>query len=244
MNSAVELAAPSLPSRLSRMGKIFSEPTSVFEQEAVHPNAWLPFAIFVTVMAIEIVLISGPMLNVTLNTLPEAVRSSAAADVGAMIDRNRWFAIFLAPLIQGMRVLFLGCFIYAATVMAGSATRHFEEGTLHRAFSIAVYASFALIAEEAANVITIQLTGWENVRYFWELKPVVGLHYLLQDPGNHRVLFVALQRVNPFTVLYAFLIALGVRRVFGASRVAAWSMAIAANVGGIALLALLAGLRS
>lgn len=128
--------------------------------------------------------------------------------------------------------------------LLSAPVKHSEDGSLHRAVSIAAYASFAILLGELLTYATLRVIGFDHVQYFWDLKPLPGLHYLVGDPDRHRVAFAVLERINFFTLAYGFLLAYGTRRVFRTSRLAASTVAIAAILGELCIVMVLAVLKS
>ncbi len=228
-------------SRLA-MGNIIIDPAALFDVEARTPNAWLPFMVLMGIMMLEVLGLSGFMTTVALNAMPESLRTAAGPEIAAMVQRNRWLGVVFVPVLQAVRVLGLGTLLFAAVVLVRGGDLDYEGAAFHRALTVVVYASFALALEEAVNLTSLYLIGAENVRYFWDLRPFPGLHYLLTDPGAHRMAFNVLQRLNPFTAYYGFLLAYGMRRMYGlrwpAASVIA-TMLVAVGTGCIALMSLL-----
>ena len=232
----------SMSSRLTGVGKIFWDPWAVYEQESQRPNAFVPFAVFTLTMIALLIVLSTPVMNVALSSVPEAVRAEASGQVASMMETNRWISILSTPLLQGIRVIVIGTVIYCVGSLAGTGDTS-REGDFHRALSIAAYASFALLAEEATNAAVVWIMGWENVRHVWDLRPVLGMHYFVEDPSSQRVAFAALQQVNPFAVMYGGLMALGIRRVFATSWATAWLTSAAVIACGVAFVSLVASFR-
>jgi hypothetical protein len=229
--------------RLVRMPNIFIDPAEVFDREAAEPNALLPLLVLSIGLGSLLMVYAGLMVNVALSSVPAADRPDLVPAMRAMVDQNKWIGLALTPVYIGASALAVGVLIFGV-VSATTPVRESEGGGLHRAISIAAYASLAILLEELLTYIALRIVGFENVQYFWDLKPLPGLHYLVANPDTHRVAFAVLERINFFTILYAFILAYGTRRVFRTSRAAAATAAIAAVLGELFVITILAWLKS
>jgi hypothetical protein len=229
-------------SRIAHMSDIFVEPSAVFDQEAEQPNALFPIVVLVIGLTVLLMAYSGVMINIALSAVPEAMRAEVTPSVKAMIEHNRLFGILLSPVYVIVPILATGVVLYGFGTMG--ASRHYEGGGLHRAVSIAAYAAFANLLEQVTTYLMLRATRWERLQYFWELKPLPGLHYFVTEPNTHRVAFAVLERVNPFMALYGFLLGYGVRRVFGTSRMVAVLAALTCVLGELAVVAFMAYVKS
>lgn len=229
--------------RLVRLPNIFVDPAEIFDREAAEPNALLPLLVLSIGLGSLLMAYTGLIVNVALSSVPAASRAELAPTVSAMIDQNKWIGLALMPLYVGASAFAAGLLIFAVA-SATAPARQTESGGLHRAVSIAAYASLAILLEELLTYTALTIVGFDNVHYFWDLKPLPGLHYLIGNPDTHRIAFAVLERINFFTALYAFLLAYGTRRVFRTSRLAAATAAAGAVLGGLFLTAVLAWAKS
>jgi hypothetical protein len=220
---------------------IFFDPSKVFDAEAREPRALFPFIVVVLCMAVELLLLAGPMIEVAVHALPVAMRADMAPQVRDLMERNRIWGIALIPIIQGVRIVAISGIVYLGAAMASQGVD--EEGGYHRALSIVAYASLALVVEVAVNLITLYFVGWHGATQFMDLTPVIGMQYLVTDPANHHVAYTVLQRLNPFTLLYAWLLTVGMRRIFRVSWLNAATVAATAVAAGIATVAVTAFIK-
>jgi hypothetical protein len=227
--------------RLVRLPNIFVDPAEIFDQEASDPNALIPLLVLAIGLGSLLMAYSGFMVNIALSSIPAAERSELAPSLAEMVGRNKWIGLALAPLYVGASALAVGMLI--SVVASVSAPLQSENGTLHRAVSIAAYASLVILFEQLLTYATVRVIGVEHVNYFWDLKPLPGLHYLVEDPDKHRVAFAVLERINFFTLGYGFVLAYGIRRVFRTSRMVASITALGAVLGEICVIAILAALK-
>lgn len=234
-DASVAEAPVSLLDRLISVGTVFLDPGSVFRREARTPNAFVPFLVLAGSMVLVLFALTDPLSRVAVSAVPADLRADAAPRIDEMVRTNRWVGMALTPIVQGIRVLFLGAIVYGGALLATGGDPAFREGGYHRAVSVVVYSSFVLLAEQILTGISLWLIGWENVEYFWELKPMPGLHYLVEDPRTHHTIFAVLERFNPFTLFYGLLLAVGIRGVFRTS----WSGA--ALISAVGVLAGIAG---
>ena len=229
--------------RILRLPNFFVDPAEIFDQEASDPNALLPLLILTIGLGGLLMAYSGPMINIALSAVPEAARSDVAPRVAEMVDENKWIGLLLAPVYVGAAALAVGLLVFAAASVSGPV-KHSEDASLHRAISVASYASLAILVGELLTYATLRVVGFDHVQYFWDLKPLPGLHYLVADPDKHRVAFAVLERINLFTLAYGGLLAYGTRRVFRTSRLAASTVAVTAVLGELCIVMLLAVFKS
>jgi hypothetical protein len=228
---------------LVRMPNVFVDPAEIFDREAAHPNALLPLLVLSVGLGSLLMAYTGLIVNVALSAVPAATRADLAPSVTALVGQNKWIGLALMPLYVGASAFAAGLLIYGVA-SATAPARETESGGLHRAISIAAYASLAILLEELLTYAALRIVGFDNVHYFWDLKPLPGLHYFVGNPDTHRIAFAVLERINLFTALYAFLLAYGTRRVFRTSRLAAATAAGAAVLGGLFLVAVVAWAKS
>lgn len=239
-NIAVDHAeVNSWTARLLRIPNIFVEPAEVFDHEAREPNAMLPLIVLSIGLGTLLMAYSGLMVNIALSVLPASQRPGLESSTAAMIDQNKWIGAALVPLYVGASALIVGILVYSIA-SATARVKRSDGADLHRSISIAAYASLAILLEQLLTYVTLRVIGFENVRYFWDLKPLPGLHYLVSNPDLHRVAFAVLERINFFTGFYGFLLAYGMRRVFRTSRMIAGMTAVVAVLGGVVVVSVLA----
>jgi Yip1-like protein len=235
--------------RLVRMPNIFVDPAEIFDREAREPNAFLPLLVLCIGLGSLLLAYAGPMINIALSAVPAADRPDLVPAMTAMVQQNKWVGLALTPVYIGASALAVGILIFAvvsatAPVRQPEGEKGEEDGGLHRAISIAAYASLAILVEQLLTYTALRIVGFENVHYFWDLKPLPGLHYLVANPDVHRVAFAVLERINFFTIVYGCILAYGTRRVFRTSRLAAATAAIAAVLGELFVITILAWLKS
>jgi hypothetical protein len=224
------------------MPNIFVDPAEIFDHEARDPNALIPLLVLVIGLGSLLMAYSGIMVNIALSAVPATARAELEPSMAAMIDQNKWIGLALVPLYVGSSALAVGMLIFAVASVTAPNNQS-ESGILHRAVSVAAYASLAILFEELLTYAALRVIGSDHLHYFWDLKPLPGLHYLVEDPDTHRVAFAVLERINPFTLAYAFLLAYGTRRVFRTSWLAASMTALGAVVGGLCIITLVAVLK-
>lgn len=229
--------------RLLRLPNIFVDPAEIFDWEAAEPNAFLPLLVLAIGFGSLLMAYSEPIVNVALSAVPAASRAELAPTVSAMIEQNKWIGLALTPLYVGASAFAAGVIIFGIA-SATATVRLTEGGGLHRAVSVAAYASLAILVEELLTYATLTIVGFDNVHYFWDLKPLPGLHYLVGNPDAHRIAFAVLERINLLTALYGFLLAYGTRRVFRTSRLAAATAATSVILIELVLTAVLAWAKS
>lgn len=229
--------------RVLRMPNIFVDPAEVFEREARDPNALIPLLVLVIGLGSLLMAYTDFVVNVALSAVPAAERADLAPGVAEMIDSNKWIGLALTPLYVGGSALLVGMLIFAVVSVA-APIKQSENGALHRAISIAAYASLAILFGDLLTYAALTVIGSDHVHYFWDLKPLPGLHYLLKDPDTHRVAFAVLERINFFTLAYGILLAYGTHRVFRTSRLTASMTAVVAVLGELCIVTLLAVLKS
>ena len=224
--------------RLVRLPNIFVEPAEIFDREAAEPNAFVPLLVLAIGLGSLLMAYAGLMVNVALSSGPDLVPAMTA-----MVDQNKWIGLALTPVYIGASALAVGLLIFGV-VSVSAPVRHSEGADLHRAISIAAYASLAILVEELLTYLALRIVGFENVQYFWDLKPLPGLHYLVADPDAHRVAFAVLERINFFTIIYGCILAYGTRRVFRTSRLAAATAAVGSVLGELIVISILAWAKS
>jgi hypothetical protein len=229
--------------RLVRLPNIFVEPAEIFDREAAGPNAFVPLLVLAIGLGSLLMAYAGLMVNVALSSVPAADRPDLVPAMTAMVDQNKWIGLALTPVYIGASALAVGLLIFGV-VSVSAPVRHSEGADLHRAISIAAYASLAILVEELLTYVALRIVGFENVQYFWDLKPLPGLHYLVANPDAHRVAFAVLERINFFTIIYGCILAYGTRRVFRTSRLAAATAAVGSVLGELIVISILAWAKS
>jgi hypothetical protein len=228
--------------RLVRLPNILVDPDDIFTRERASPNALIPLVVLVIGFASLLSAYSSIVVNLALANLPAGERADLAPGVSATVNGNKWVAFVLTPLYVGASALAVGLLVYAVAAVTAPTSRG-DSGGMHQALSVAAYASLIILLEQLLTYATIRVIGIHNVHYFWDLKPLPGLHYFVQDPDNHRVAFAALERINPFTVGYGAVLMCGMRSVFATSRLASLATATAAVGGELAFVTLIAVLK-
>ncbi len=157
----------------------------------------------------------------TAGTTPFAQAAMrAAAPVGlelneATLAAGRWAAILASPFL-----LVLGVLVNAMLVWLLATALH-GRCRFRQSLALVVHASLILQLKEAVALVMLRIRGLDAIRTLADLQTPLGLDALGLD-GTATNVFLA--SINPFTIWFLALVAVGATVVLGLPKGKAWTL--------------------
>lgn len=202
---------------------IFTSPRQSFEIIRRH-NPWLAPLFLLVAGSAALAMASAPLgLQAMRNQLTERMPGNPE-QVDAMMAQfeqaasaTRWLAMATGPLQLAIALAVQTVFVWLLAIAF--------RGRLRFVQSLSLMAHLAVIIhlKSWANFLLVHVRGADAIRSQLDLRAPMGLDLLL--PGDNATLNVVYASINPFTVWFLALLALGAAAVFEVPQRKAWLLA-------------------
>lgn len=220
---------------LMRLVRVLYAPSAVFDEQKQKPTwfmPWLVIAIICIVIGFWNLPYSQRTIELALQAIPNAPQlTDAQMRSRAMIGLPFLPIIFLIFALLGAGILYL-----ALTVSGG-------HGRYRGMLSATVFAQVMLPITLLLQCIILRMRGSpaEAITTMADAQPALGLNVLLTSDSHFMQAIYA--GIGPFQIWAVFITAVGIMRLEGAKKSAAWTAAIASFVVLLLIGAFLAGLQ-
>ncbi len=202
---------------------IFASPRRSFE--VIHRRRpWLaPFLVLAAGTA-ALASASAPLnnhatraqLTETMPDSPEQV-DLMMAQVERTAGAARWLAMAAGPLVLAIGLVLKTVFVWLLAIALQGQLRFAQS------LSLTVHLALVLHVKDWTNFLLLHLRGFEAIRSPLDLQAQMGLDLLLA--GENAALNVFYASVNPFTIWFVVLLAVGAAQVFELPRRKGWLLA-------------------
>lgn len=202
---------------------VFASPRRSFEIIR-HRNPWLAPLLLLATGSAALAMASAPLgLHAVRNQLmermpgnPEQV-DAMMAQIEQAAAATRWLALATGPLTLALGLAVQTVFVWLLAIAL--------KGRLRFVHSLSLVVHLALIVhlKSWANFLLLHVRGTGAIRSQLDLQAPMGLDLLLA--GDNATLNVVYASLNPFTIWFLALLALGATAVFEVPRRKAWLLA-------------------
>ena len=202
---------------------IFTSPRQSFEIIR-RRNPWLAPLLLLVTGSVALAMASAPLgLQAMRNQLTERMPGNPE-QVDAMMAQieqtaaaARWFAMATGPLQLALGLAVQTLFVWLLAIAFQGRLR------FGQALSLMVHLAVIIHLKSWANFLLLHVRGTDAIRSQLDLQTPMGLDLLLA--GDNATLNVVYASVNPFTIWFLALLALGAAMVFEVPQRKAWLLA-------------------
>jgi hypothetical protein len=219
-----------------RLVRVLYEPSKVFEEQKEKPTWFVPWLI-ISVVCIAIGFWGLPysqrVMELALQALPNAPQFSEA-----QLHSRAMFGLIVTPIFFLIMALLSAGILFLAVTVVGASARY--RGLL----SVTVFAQVMIPITLLLQNIILRMRGSPSdaISVVADAQPPLGLNVLV-SADTSRFVSTILAGIGPLPLWALFITAIGIMRLEGVKKNAAWTAAIVAFVVMLLIAGALSGLQ-